>query len=45
VGSASEVATALRAYASLGVTHFILSDTPYLSEAERIGDQLLPLLR
>ncbi|MGD0559530.1 MAG: LLM class flavin-dependent oxidoreductase [Streptosporangiaceae bacterium] len=45
VGSPSEVAAALRAYASLGVTHFILSDTPYLEEAARVGDQLLPLLR
>jgi alkanesulfonate monooxygenase len=45
VGSASEVAAALQAYASLGISHFILSDTPYLSEASRTGDQLLPLLR
>jgi alkanesulfonate monooxygenase len=45
VGSADEVAAALGAYAKLGVTHFILSDTPYLAEAARTGDQLLPLLR
>ncbi|MET0453706.1 MAG: LLM class flavin-dependent oxidoreductase [Mycobacterium sp.] len=45
VGSAAEVADALQRYAALGVTHFVLSDTPYRSEVERIGDQLLPLLR
>jgi alkanesulfonate monooxygenase len=45
VGSAAEVAAALRRYADLGVTHFVLSDTPYLREAARVGDQLLPLLR
>lgn len=45
VGSADDVAQALAKYAELGVTHFILSDTPYLSEIKRQGDQLLPLLR
>ena len=30
---------------SLGITHFVLSDTPYLREIKRQGDQLLPLLR
>ncbi|MGG6898808.1 MULTISPECIES: LLM class flavin-dependent oxidoreductase [Rhizobium] len=45
VGSAAEVARSLRKYRDLGVTHFILSDTPYLSEIRRQGDQLLPLLR
>ncbi|HEY3880810.1 MAG TPA: LLM class flavin-dependent oxidoreductase [Trebonia sp.] len=45
VGSAQDVAASLRKYASLGVTHFILSDTPYLREIARQGDQLLPLLR
>ncbi|WP_031515930.1 LLM class flavin-dependent oxidoreductase [Streptomyces sp. NRRL F-5123] len=45
VGSADEVAAALRAYADLGVTHFVLSDTPYRSEIARVGDALLPLLR
>jgi len=45
VGSAQDVAKSLRKYASLGVTHFILSDTPYLAELKRQGDQLLPLLR
>ena len=45
VGSAAEVAASLRRYEALGVTHFILSDTPYLSEVERQGEHLLPLLR
>ncbi|MCD9154771.1 LLM class flavin-dependent oxidoreductase [Aeromicrobium duanguangcaii] len=44
VGSADEVAKALRRYADLGVTHFVLSDTPYEREIARIGDSLLPLL-
>ncbi|MGE6738575.1 LLM class flavin-dependent oxidoreductase, partial [Streptomyces sp. NPDC059900] len=45
VGSPDEVAAALKAYRALGVTHFVLSDTPYKEETRRIGDQLLPLLR
>ena len=45
VGSATDVAAALERYADIGITHFVLSDTPYRSEVERIGDQLLPLLR
>ncbi|MFC7618905.1 LLM class flavin-dependent oxidoreductase [Microlunatus sp. GCM10028923] len=45
VGSPDQVAAALGRYAELGVTHFILSDTPYLEEVARIGDQLLPLLK
>ena len=45
VGSAEDVAKSLRAYADLGITHFVLSDTPYLREIERQGDTLLPLLR
>jgi alkanesulfonate monooxygenase len=45
VGSAEDVAKSLRRYQDLGVTHFVLSDTPYLREIERQGDQLLPLLR
>ncbi|MDK4734401.1 LLM class flavin-dependent oxidoreductase [Rhizobium sp. CNPSo 3490] len=45
VGSAEEVARSLRKYQELGITHFVLSDTPYLSEIKRQGDQLLPLLR
>jgi alkanesulfonate monooxygenase len=45
VGAYDEVAAALRAYADLGITHFIISDAPYLRECARIGDELLPLLR
>jgi alkanesulfonate monooxygenase len=45
VGSHDEVAAALRKYADLGVTHFVLSDTPYKQEAARVGDQLLSRLR
>ena len=45
VGSAQDVAKSLRRYQDLGVTHFVLSDTPYLTEISRQGDQLLPLLR
>ncbi|MFB7874451.1 LLM class flavin-dependent oxidoreductase [Nocardia sp. NPDC056064] len=45
VGSAEDVAKSLRRYRDLGITHFVLSDTPYLREIERQGSQLLPLLR
>lgn len=45
VGSAEDVARSLRKYADAGISHFILSDTPYLTEIQRQGDQLLPLLR
>ena len=45
VGSATDVARSLRKYLDLGITHFVLSDTPYLSEIKRQGDYLLPLLR
>ncbi|MEG3152860.1 LLM class flavin-dependent oxidoreductase [Sphingomonas sp. ZT3P38] len=45
VGSAADVAASLRKYEALGIKHFVLSDTPYLSEIRRQGDQLLPLLR
>ncbi|MBB3612407.1 LLM class flavin-dependent oxidoreductase [Rhizobium sp. BK602] len=45
VGSAEDVARSLRRYRDLGITHFVLSDTPYLSEIKRQGNQLLPLLR
>lgn len=45
VGSAADVAASLRKYRELGITHFVLSDTPYLAEIRRQGDQLLPLLR
>jgi len=44
VGSAADVARSLRKYQALGISHFVLSDTPYLSEIKRQGDQLLPLL-
>ncbi|WP_216908466.1 LLM class flavin-dependent oxidoreductase [Nocardia noduli] len=44
VGSPEDVAKSLRRYRDLGITHFVLSDTPYLREIERQGDQLLPLL-
>lgn len=45
VGSAEDVAKSLRKYEALGISHFVLSDTPYLQEIKRQGDQLLPLLR
>ncbi|MFG1606790.1 LLM class flavin-dependent oxidoreductase [Actinoplanes sp. NPDC049265] len=45
VGSPEDVAKSLRRYQALGITHFVLSDTPYLPEIKRQGDQLLPLLR
>jgi alkanesulfonate monooxygenase len=45
VGSPGDVAAALRKYQDLGITHFVLSDTPYKREIVRVGDQLLPLLR
>ncbi|MFJ1300713.1 LLM class flavin-dependent oxidoreductase [Pseudomonadota bacterium AL_CKDN230030165-1A_HGKHYDSX7] len=45
VGSAEDVARSLRKYQDLGITHFVLSDTPYQREIERQGRQLLPLLR
>ncbi|MFK4810265.1 LLM class flavin-dependent oxidoreductase [Devosia sp. ZW T5_3] len=45
VGSAEDVARSLRKYRDLGITQFVLSDTPYLPEIKRQGDQLLPLLR
>jgi alkanesulfonate monooxygenase len=45
VGSAEDVAAALGNYRKLGITHFVLSDTPYKQEIGRVGDRLLPLLR
>ncbi|MEU6857783.1 LLM class flavin-dependent oxidoreductase [Glycomyces sp. NPDC046736] len=45
VGSPEDVAKSLRKYEALGITHFVLSDTPYLEEIKRQGTQLLPLLR
>lgn len=44
VGSAVDVARSLRKYEALGISHFVLSDTPYLDEIKRQGTQLLPLL-
>jgi alkanesulfonate monooxygenase len=41
VGSADDVVASLDDYVALGVTHFILSDTPYREEAVRIGDQVV----
>jgi len=40
VGSAEDVARSVRRYEELGITHFVLSDTPYLREIRRQGDQL-----
>ncbi|WP_250031348.1 LLM class flavin-dependent oxidoreductase [Paractinoplanes maris] len=40
-GSAGDVAAALDAYAALGISHFVLSDTPYRTETARVGDALL----
>jgi alkanesulfonate monooxygenase len=45
VGSAEDVARSLRRYEEAGITHFVLSDTPYLAEIQRQGNDLLPLLR
>jgi alkanesulfonate monooxygenase len=45
VGSPDDVAKSLRRYADLGVTRFVLSDTPYEREIARVGGSLLPLLR
>jgi alkanesulfonate monooxygenase len=45
VGSPGDVAAALKKYQDLGVTHFVLSDTPYTREIVRVGGRLLPLLR
>lgn len=44
VGSAEDVARSLNKYRELGITQFVLSDTPYLPEIRRQGEQLLPLL-
>lgn len=44
VGSPDDVADALRRYGELGITHFVLSDTPYAQEVARVGDQLLTRL-
>lgn len=45
VGSAEEIIASLEAYVALGITKFILSDTPYREEAIRVGDLVVkPLL-
>jgi alkanesulfonate monooxygenase len=45
VGSAEDVIASLHDYVALGVTHFILSDTPYKEEAARVGDLVVaPML-
>ena len=45
VGSAEDIIRSLQDYAALGMTHFIISDTPYLDEAIRIGDAVVkPML-
>jgi alkanesulfonate monooxygenase len=44
VGSADEVVASLRDYIAIGMTHFILSDTPYLDEAARVGDLVVSRL-
>jgi alkanesulfonate monooxygenase len=41
VGSADDVVAALNDYVALGITHFIISDTPYREEAIRVGDQVV----
>ncbi|MCO8269067.1 LLM class flavin-dependent oxidoreductase [Actinoplanes sp. TRM 88003] len=41
VGTADDVKAALDAYGKLGLTHFVLSDTPYKRETARVGDALL----
>lgn len=45
VGSPDDVVAALQAYADLGITHFILSDTPYQQEVVRVGDQVASRMR
>jgi alkanesulfonate monooxygenase len=45
VGSPDDIVKALRAYEALGITHFILSDTPYLEEVQRVGDLVVSRMR
>jgi alkanesulfonate monooxygenase len=45
VGSPDDVTAALRRYADLGISHLILSDTPYKTETARVGDALIGRLR
>ena len=45
VGSPSDIIASLEAYVDLGLTHFILSDTPYRDEAHRVGELVVkPML-
>ncbi|MCC6178988.1 MAG: LLM class flavin-dependent oxidoreductase [Chloroflexi bacterium] len=45
VGSPADIIASLQAYADLGLTHFILSDTPYREEALRVGELIVkPML-
>jgi alkanesulfonate monooxygenase len=41
VGSADEIVATLQDYVDIGLTHFILSDTPYREEAARVGDLVI----
>ena len=45
VGSPADIIASLEAYVDLGLTHFILSDTPYQPEALRVGELVVqPML-
>lgn len=45
VGSPADIIASLEAYAALGITKFILSDTPYRDEAIRVGELVVkPML-
>ena len=41
VGSPDQIVASLEDYVALGVSHFILSDTPYREEAIRVGDMVV----
>ncbi len=45
VGSPDDVSAALEDYVALGVTHFILSDTPYRDEAVRVGETVVARMK
>ena len=45
VGSPDDIIASLEAYVALGISKFILSDTPYLDEAIRVGELVVkPML-